>query len=64
MLVYNKTKKEFINDVISNNIETIILNFFKEKLQRTTQKSEIDSRKNSMMYMNNVLNDAEIPDDS
>lgn len=64
MLVYNKTKKEFINDVISNNIETIILNFFREKLQRTTQKSEIDSRKNSMMYMNNVLSDAEIPDDS
>lgn len=64
MLVYNKTKKEFLNDVVSNNIETIILNFFKEKLQRTTQKSEIDSRKNSMMYMNNILSDAEIPDDS
>lgn len=64
MLVYNKQKKDFLEDVLSNNIETIILDFFQKKLERTTQKSEIDSWKNSMMYMKNILEDAEIPNDS
>ena len=64
MLVYNKQKKEFLEDVLSNNIEKIILDFFQKKLERTTQKTEIDSWKNSMMYMKNILEDIEIPDDS
>jgi len=63
-LVYNETKKTFLDDVLSNNIEKIILDFFQKKLERKTSASEIDSRKNSMMYMKNILEDTEIPADS
>lgn len=63
-LVYNETKKRFLDDVLSNNIEQIILDFFQKKLERTTSASEIDSWRNSMMYMKNILDDQEIPADS
>jgi hypothetical protein len=63
-LVYNETKKTFLDDVLSNNIEKIILDFFQKKLERKTSASEIDSRKNSMMYMKNILEDTDIPADS
>ena len=32
MIVYQSTKESFINDVISNNIENVIHDFFKLKL--------------------------------
>lgn len=64
MLVYNSKKEGFIQDVLLNNIEKIILDFFQKKLERKTSVSEIDSRKNSMMYMKNILEDPEIPNDS
>lgn len=64
MLVYQASKKDFTEDVISNNIETKILSFFRQKLGQSTSQSEINSWKNSMMYMNNVLYDEEIPTDS
>lgn len=64
MLVYQSTKDKFLSDVLSNNIENIILNFFEKKLNRGVSKSEIDSWKNSMGYMDRVLQDDEIPSDS
>jgi DUF2075 family protein len=64
MIVYQSTKQEFLDNIISNNIENIILESFQKKLGRTTNKNEIASWKNSMMYMNNVLADASIPSDS
>ena len=59
MLVYNAKKETFLQDVLSNNIEKIILDFFRQKLERNTSQSEIDSWKNSMMYMKNILEDPE-----
>ncbi|MDV7697918.1 DUF2075 domain-containing protein [Chryseobacterium soli] len=64
MIVYQNTKKRFFDDVISNNIEHIILDFFKKKIGQGTTEREITSWKNSMQYMNNVLLDPEIPDDA
>ncbi|HIE56567.1 MAG TPA: DUF2075 domain-containing protein, partial [Chromatiaceae bacterium] len=61
MIVYSATKSEFNNDVITNAIADKILHKFKEKLGRTTTKQEIDSWKNSMIYMNNILSDKDIP---
>jgi len=43
MIVYASDKASFINDVINNNIEEVILNQFQEKLKRTTTQSEIES---------------------
>lgn len=64
MIVYQASKQEFADDVISNAIETKILSAFQHNLGRTTAQSEINSWKNSMMYMNNVLMDQGIPYDS
>ena len=61
MIVYSATKSEFNNDVITNAIAEKILNKFQEKLGRTTTKQEIESWKNSMLYMNNILSDKDIP---
>jgi len=64
MLVYQSTKEKFLNDVLSNDIENIILNFFQKRLNRIVGRSEIDSWKNSMAFMDRILNDDEIPNDS
>lgn len=64
MLVYNSTKERFLDDVLTNDIESIILSFFEKKLNRTVSSSEIQSWKNSMSYMDRVLSDDEIPKDS
>jgi DUF2075 family protein len=64
MIIYKNTKQSFIDDVISNNIENVIHDFFKTKLGQSTTIGEINSWKNSMQYMNNVLIDNEIPSDA
>lgn len=64
MIVYQSTKQGFQSDILSNDIEGKILAVFQEKLGRTTNKNEIASWKSSMMYMNTVLSDEEIPGDS
>ncbi|MEK7070381.1 MAG: DUF2075 domain-containing protein [Patescibacteria group bacterium] len=63
MIVYQSTKQGFSNDVVTNNIETEILKIFQQKLGRKTTASEINSWKNSMMYMENILQDNDIPND-
>ncbi len=64
MIVYSASKKEFRDDVVSNCIETKILEVFERKLRHSTSKSEIESWKNSMMYMNNILSDHKIPENA
>ena len=64
MIVYSATRSEFTKDVFSNQIEEKILSALKLKAGMSTSKSEIESWKNSMQYMNNVLVDGAIPDDA
>ena len=64
MIVYSSTKSEFRQDVLGNRIEELILEAYVRNLGHSTSKSEIDSWKNSMMYMNNILEDEGIPDDT
>jgi DUF2075 family protein len=64
MLVYTSTKTGFADDVISNAIETKILEVFQSTLGHSTSQSEIESWRNSMLYMNNVLSDKAIPNDA
>lgn len=64
MLVYTADKMDFMDDVQSNIIETKILNAFKRHLGHSTSESEISSWRNSMMYMKNILEDDEIPNDA
>jgi len=63
MIVYQSTKLNFTQDVITNNIENVILDIFKKKIGHITTKSEINAWKNSMMYMENILQDKDIPGD-
>ncbi len=61
MIVYQKTKKGFETDILSGDIENIILKLYENKLERSTGKKEQDSWRNSLHYMHTVLSDPEIP---
>ena len=63
MIVYSSNKKGFMADVMTNQIEKTILTSFVRELGHSTGKSEIRSWKNSMMYMDKIISDPEIPDD-
>ena len=64
MIVYKALKKDFVKDVTNNTIADDINQAFITYLGRKTSPNEIISWKNSMLYMNNVVNSSEIPDDS
>ena len=64
MIVYSSVKSEFRQDVRNNLIADKILTAYQRNLGHSTSKSEIDSWKNSMMYMSNILEDDEIPEDT
>jgi len=64
MIVYSSTKSEFRQDVHDNRIEQLILEAYLRNLGHSTSKSEIESWKNSMMYMSNILEDDGIPDNT
>ncbi len=61
MIVYQSTKSGFSEDVLNDQIENMIHGFFKKNLSRSTGAREVISWKNSMQYMDRVLNDADIP---
>jgi len=64
MIVYQSTKFGFLDDVLSNSIDNIIHQAYFEHLGRHTSPNEVLSWRNSMMYMNTLLGDNEIPDNA
>lgn len=64
MLVYTATKRQFCNDVRHNEIADKILTSFVRETGHSTGRREIDSWRNSMMYMQNIVDDSAIPDDA
>jgi len=64
VIVYEATRGEFTDDVFSNAIEARILDSFRQRLGHSTGHSEVESWKNSMVYMNNALMGAGIPADA
>ncbi len=64
MLVYQATKEKFSSDILSNNIENIIADIIKQKLNFSVPKNQILAFKNSLIYMDKVISDSEIPNDS
>jgi uncharacterized protein len=64
VLVYIEDKKTFNEDVLENNIEEKILNLMQEKLGKRVSPNEIRSWKNSLPYMDRVLNNSAIPDNA
>jgi len=64
VIVYEALRSEFSDDVLNNAIEARILESFERNLGHSTSKAEVQSWKNSMMYMNNALLAAGIPADA
>jgi len=64
MIVYSSTKEGFLDDVLTNSIADKVLEAFKNNLQRSTSPNEIRSWENSLMYMSQIVQDPEIPNDS
>ncbi len=64
MIVYSASKQQFQNDVMSNDIQGIIHAAYKKATGRNTGASELESWRNSLQYMDRVLNDVAIPSDS
>lgn len=64
MIVYSATKTAFHSDVMTNDIENIILDAFKGATGHATGQSEIDSWKHSLRNMDSVLSDSAIPDNA
>ncbi len=64
MIVYSKSKKEFLEDVLNHSIEDVIMSAVEERLLRRVGKSEYLSWKNSLPYVANILTPDEIPSDA
>ncbi len=64
MIIYQESKLTFMSHVRESKIDYIIHDNFQKQLGRSTGKREIESWKNSMQYMRNVLDDPEIPNDA
>lgn len=62
MIVYKAKKEQFVNDVLNNSIADKVDAAFYAHLGRHTSENEVISWKNSMLYMNNIVNVPEIPD--
>lgn len=64
MIVYSSTKRGFLDDVLTGNIDKQILTSFVREIGHSTGKSELKSWKGSMPYMNMVIGHPDIPDDA
>ncbi|WP_182859123.1 hypothetical protein [Flagellimonas aequoris] len=64
MIVYHKTKEDFSNDILTNAIGDIITQHIKDKTGNKVAPNEVRSFENSLGYMERILRDPEIPDDS
>ena len=63
MIIYQSTKANFSNDVLSNDIGNIISDKIKSTVGRETAASELQAFSNSLGYMDKVLQDRDIPED-
>ncbi len=64
MIVYSATKQEFNNDVIMNEISDKILSQLRLKKVSGGELAEYRSWQNSLVFMRNVIDDTEIPNES
>lgn len=64
MIVYLETKSKFREDILSNRIETKVLERFERVHGRAVGRSELLSWQNSLPFMERVLGDDEIPGDT
>ncbi len=63
MIVYQNSKADFSSDILTNSIDKIISEHIKKKTGKDVAQSEMRAFKNSLEYMDRVLQDRDIPDD-
>ncbi len=63
MIVYSANKTQFLNDVLTNDIEGIVLKNVKQKLNRGVGIAEVRSWAASLVYMDRIMQDQDIPVD-
>ncbi|ANE53136.1 DUF2075 domain-containing protein [Flavisolibacter tropicus] len=63
MIVYQNTKEDFSNDILTNEIDRIIATQIKQKTGKEVAPNELKAFKNSLGFMDKVLQDRAIPDD-
>jgi len=64
VIVYSSSKDGFLADVGSNAIHTRIHSEFERRLRRKVGRSELESWRNSMQFMSNVLAATDVPGDA
>lgn len=64
MIIYSSTKKEFVDRVLEGDFHERLLMEMQGKAGGRVSTNEQLSWKNSLMYMNNVVNSDDVPDDS
>ena len=64
MIVYQQNCETVMADVRESNIDFVIHQQFQQKLHRRTSDKEVESWANSMQFMRNVLEIAQIPSDA
>ncbi len=62
MLVYQGSKAQFVQDVLSDDIADIIKAKISEKMHRSTPAAEYNSWSNSLRYMKDAVDTPDIPD--
>ena len=62
MIVYQSTKAEFLNNVFTRDIETVILEGYRRQWGHGVSRQEVRSWKESLLAMAKVLNHESIPD--
>jgi DUF2075 family protein len=63
MIVYSANKTQFLDDVLTNDIENIVLKNVKRKLNKGVGVAEIRSWASSLVYMDRIMQDKSIPED-
>lgn len=64
MIVYQQNCETFMADVRESNIDFVIHQQFQQKYHHRTSENEVNSWRNSMQYMKNVLEVADVPRDA
>lgn len=64
MIIYETTKELFVKDVIDNKIANRIEHLYKLRTGNNVNPKEKVAWRNSMQYMNNILNDSSVPNNS
>ena len=63
MIVYQSTKKEFLDNTFKNDIEKVILRAYQARVGRRVSPAEVRSWQGSLLAIAKVFNDDSIPSD-